>query len=46
LLTEEDPTVVLIRLALMEKAEEMTAKLDESRAKMIANAVGQLFKGN
>lgn len=45
LLTEENPDLVIIRTALAEKVEEMSTKLDDSRAKMIANAVGQLFKG-
>jgi len=42
-LTTEDPFKVLMMQAVASRTHELQRKLDESRARLIANAVGKLF---
>lgn len=44
MLTAEDPLERLVREALRQKADELTADVDETRSNRIARAVGRLFK--
>ena len=42
-LKSEDPMEILMMQAIAQRFHEQQMKLDQSRANMIANAVGKLF---